>query len=402
MYYASICILSILVHLIINYNILFKNARATRIPALISYKRFLIVVLLYYITDALWELLDALDLHQLLFYETELYYVVMGFSVLYWTQYAIAYLNHENLFAKILKYTGWIILIAQLIILIINLFFPIAFWFDEKTDYHTENARHLSLFFQFLMFIATACYMTYEVIKTEEKIKHRYRAIETFGFVMAFFVILQAVYPMQPFYTIGFLLGTCIIHTFVLEDERTSRQDELENLMKIEEIQEAELGSVRQMAFTVPLTGVKSKSAYQEDLLCVESRLKNNDLKDYGIIIFDVNDLKFVNDTKGHEEGDKIIKEGAKLICQKFKHSPVYRIGGDEFAVFLSGEDLKNHKTLLRSFNRQVEKNKKEGKIVVASGFAEFDPKTDKTYSQIFGRADNAMYDRKKELKEKL
>ena len=402
MYYASICILSILVHLIINFNILFKNARVTRIPALESYKRFLKVLLLYYITDALWELLAALDLHKILFYETELYYVVMGFTVLYWTQYAIDYLNHDNGFTKVLKYTGWIILIAQLIILTINLFIPIAFWFDIEENYHTENARNLTLFLQFTMFIATGLYMTYEIFKTNDKIKHRYRAIESFSFVMAIFVILQAIYPMQPFYEIGFLLGTCIIHTFVLEDERTTRQDELENLMKIEEIQEAELGSVRQMAFTDPLTGVKSKSAYQEDLLCIESRLKNNDLKDYGIIIFDVNNLKIVNDTKGHEEGAKIIKEGAKLICQKFKHSPVYRIGGDEFAVFLSGEDLKNQKTLLRSFNRQVEKNKTDGKVVVASGFAEFNPETDKTYSQIFGRADNAMYDRKKELKEKL
>ena len=400
MYYASIGILSIFIHLIINYSIIFKLREGNEIPAHVTYRRFLFFVLLYYITDVLWEVLDALELKRLIFYETEIYYVVMGLSVLFWTQFVIDYLNHKSWFSNALKYTGQIFVIIQMIVLIVNLFFPIAFWFDDETNYHTENARNLNLFFQFLMFLATALFMTYEIIKTKGKIKHRYRAIEMFGFVMTIFVALQAFYPMMPFYAIGFMLGTCIIHTFVVEDERTAKQEELEKLLQIEEIQEAELGSARQMAFTDPLTGVKSKSAYQEDLLCIESRIKNNDLKEFGIIIFDVNDLKKVNDTKGHEAGDKIIKAGAKLICQSFKHSPVYRIGGDEFAVFLTGEDFKDSENILKNFNLQVEKNKTEGKVVVACGFTNFNPQTDKTYSQIFGRADNAMYDRKKELKE--
>lgn len=399
MYYASIGILSFLVHIIINWDILFRIERADRIPALNAYKNFLTAVSLFYITDVLWELLEALGLKRILFIETEIYYVIMGFTVLFWTRFVIDYLNKPNWFSKTIRILGWIFFSFQMIILFINLFIPIAFWFDDKANYHTENARNLNYIFQFVMFFVCSAYMDYEIFKASGTFKHRYHTIQFFGIVMAIFVVLQAIYPLMPFYSIGFLLGTCIMHTFVLEDERRNRNEELQKLLQIEKIQAAELGNARQMAFKDPLTGVKSKSAYQEDALCVESKIENHDLHDFGLIIFDINDLKKTNDTKGHEEGDKIIKAGTKIICQTFKHSPIYRIGGDEFAAFLTGEDLENHKTLLKAFNRQIEKNLKEDKVVVACGFSTFNPEKDSTFSQIFGRADSKMYKRKSELK---
>lgn len=399
MYYASIGILSIFIHLIINFNIIFKGNKNDKIPAYITYRRFLLLVLLFYFTDILWELLNALCLKTFIFYETEIYYVVMGVSVLFWTQFVIDYIKKKNWFSNALKFTGWIFLFLQLIVLVLNIFIPIAFWFDDDMNYHTENARNLNLFFQFFMFLATSIYMTFAIIKSDKKFHHRYRAIEMFGFVMSFFIFIQAKYPLMPFYIIGFLIGTCIIHTFVLEDEREARQEELKQLIKIEQIQEAELGNARHLAFTDPLTGVKSKSAYQEDALCIESRIENHDLNDFGLIIFDVNDLKLTNDTKGHEEGDKIIREAAKIICQTFKHSPVYRIGGDEFTVFLSGQDLISRETLFKNFDSLIEKNLKEGKVVIANGYASYNPEKDTTFSHIFGRADAKMYERKSELK---
>ena len=74
------------------------------------------------------------------------------------------------------------------------------------------------------------------------------------------------------------------------------------------------------------LTGVKNKNSWQEDVSGIEKRLEDGVLKDFGLIIFDVNGLKLVNDSKGHEEGDRLLKSGCKIICQIFKHSPIYRI----------------------------------------------------------------------------
>lgn len=399
MYYASIGILSLFIHLIINFNILFKRIPSDRIPAILAYKKFLYTLIVFYIVDITWGILTCFNLKYISFYETEIYFMVMAFVILQWTRFVIEYIKDRIGFTIFLKYCGAIFIAAQTVILIINIFIPIAFWFDDNGNYHTGRARHFSMLFQFLMFLATTIYMTAAVFKTSGKIKLRYRAIEMFGIVMTIFIALQFLDFNTPFYSIGFLLGTCIIHTFVVEDERSSRQEELHRLMQIEKIQEAELGNARRLAFTDPLTGVKSKSAYQEDALCIESRIENHDLNDFGLIIFDVNDLKLTNDTKGHEEGDKIIREAAKIICQTFKHSPVYRIGGDEFTVFLSGQDLISRETLFKNFDSLIEKNLKEGKVVIANGFASYNPEKDTTFSHIFGRADAKMYERKSELK---
>ena len=399
MYYASIGILAFIIHVIINYDVLIKTSASESVPARRSYRNFLFSVLLYYFMDAFWEVLDYFELTELVFFETEVYYTVMAFCVFFWTQYVIDYLNKKNWFANALKYTGWAFLILQILILILNLFIPIAFWFDAEGEYHTEAARNLNMLFQFIMFLATTIYMGIATIKTEGRAKHRHRAFEMFGITMTVFIILHTAYPMLPYYAIGFLIGTCIIHTFVLEDEKMDRQEEFERRLQIEQIQEAEISSARQLAFKDPLTGVKSKAAYQEDALGIDNRKEKGLLDNFGVIVFDVNDLKKTNDTKGHDEGDKIIQAASKIICQTFKHSPVYRIGGDEFAVFLMGDDYKNRVSLITSFNQQIEKNKEKGQVVVSCGLADLNEEKSENYAGLFAIADSRMYQRKKQLK---
>lgn len=87
------------------------------------------------------------------------------------------------------------------------------------------------------------------------------------------------------------------------------------------------------------------------------------------------------------------------MICRKFKHSPVYRIGGDEFVVMLEGDDFEHRKSLLAEFDTQMEENQKRGAVVVASGLAIYRPGQDNSYRRIFERADQRMYDRKGTLK---
>ena len=87
------------------------------------------------------------------------------------------------------------------------------------------------------------------------------------------------------------------------------------------------------------------------------------------------------------------------LICKQFKHSPVFRIGGDEFVAYLEGEDYKSRKILLAAFETQIEENLHAGNPVIASGLAVFRPGRDNSYRRVFERADQRMYDRKGVLK---
>ena len=87
------------------------------------------------------------------------------------------------------------------------------------------------------------------------------------------------------------------------------------------------------------LTGVKNKNAYAEAENLLNEQIKTGKVNDYAIVVCDMNGLKDVNDTLGHLAGDQFIKDGCMLICNAFAHSPVYRVGGDEFVVIAQGKD---------------------------------------------------------------
>lgn len=173
----------------------------------------------------------------------------------------------------------------------------------------------------------------------------------------------------------------------------------LQESLSREEKQQKELSVTKHKAYTDPLTGVKSKTAYLEVTESYESRMIAGDKLEFATVVFDVNDLKRVNDEQGHEAGDRHIITACEMICDVFKHSPIYRIGGDEFVAILEGKDYRNRQTLMTAFNQLVEYNHRNGKVVVSAGIAEFDPKHDKNYHSVFQRADEEMYQRKRFLK---
>ena len=160
-----------------------------------------------------------------------------------------------------------------------------------------------------------------------------------------------------------------------------------------------ELGNARTLAYTDPLTGVKSKHAFVEREMDLDRRIDGGGVKEFALVVCDINGTKTVNDTLGHLAGDEYIRSGCALICRGFKASPVFRIGGDEFAVILEGVDYRRRQELLSALDAQMERNIGTGGIVAALGMAAFDPAADNTFRSVFERADREMYTRKKALK---
>lgn len=162
----------------------------------------------------------------------------------------------------------------------------------------------------------------------------------------------------------------------------------------------AALSMANEMARRDALTHVKNKTAYHENEKDLQKQIDNG-CDPFGIVICDINGLKMINDTEGHRAGDEYIKACCMLICRTYQHSPVYRIGGDEFAVILRGEDFANRKKLLDGLRKQVEENIRisEGPVV-ASGMAEYQPGDDRFVADVFSRADGRMYENKTHLKE--
>lgn len=143
------------------------------------------------------------------------------------------------------------------------------------------------------------------------------------------------------------------------------------------------------------LTGVKSKNAYVEMESDVDQAIAKDKAGEFAVVVCDVNGLKEVNDTRGHKAGDQLLKDACSRICTVFKHSPVYRVGGDEFVAVLRSKDYETREELMKKMAAHNE----EGDIIVASGMSEFIKGSDKNIASVFERADARMYDDKKALK---
>ncbi len=162
----------------------------------------------------------------------------------------------------------------------------------------------------------------------------------------------------------------------------------------------AALSMANKIARRDELTHTKNKTAYRETERELQEQIDEKDAS-FGIVVCDINDLKIINDTAGHKAGDDYIKASCKLICNIFRHSPVFRIGGDEFVAILQGQDFENRTSLLANMRRRVEENIRIGEgPVVATGLAEYQPYADHTVEDVFNRADNQMYEEKARLKE--
>lgn len=169
--------------------------------------------------------------------------------------------------------------------------------------------------------------------------------------------------------------------------------------MRREQEQARALRTAKEAANRDALTGVKSKHAFAEAEAYWNELLSRGEAETLAVAVCDLNGLKTVNDTQGHKAGDQYIREASAAICNTFKHSPVYRIGGDEFVVILSGSDYAVRAGLLDTFSRQNAQRAREGGVVVACGLADLQLDRDKRIEEVFERADAAMYENKTFLK---
>ncbi len=148
-----------------------------------------------------------------------------------------------------------------------------------------------------------------------------------------------------------------------------------------------------------PMTGVKSKHAF---LMCEKDhngQIAKGEAMEFAIAVCDVNGLKKINDTLGHKAGDEYIRESSRMICDIFQHSPVYRIGGDEFAVIVTERDYNIRKELMIALHDRSVTHINEGGAVISGGISEFVPGEDTSFHDVFERADAEMYTEKKLLK---
>ena len=674
MNYASVGALALILHIIINKELLKRNVGKNLSIAMTRYRQFLYSVLCYYVADIIWGILYELKLIPLTYADTVLYFALMVLTVVLWVRFVVEYLENDNRFTRFLKGIGWATFLFTVVHLVINFFIPAIFAFENGV-YHALSGRYTTLTLQMILYLLTSVYTFYVASRTDGKTQIHNLAVGFTCLAMEALIVLQIIYPLLPFYAMGCIIETCIIHAYIEQDERLdldlerkenevankekeiydqiatglaedyeaiyyisiesgryrefsksaqydsmnvpmagedfyvetmlncSRyvhpddrafaqslyhkdtmlrnlegrhsysykyrvmvngearffsftvmmaqdgrhfvlyekdiQDQItaetiqmenqkqhatfgqiaeslasnydliyyvdvadgnyvtyetnnifglleirmsgddffndakENIPKIvhksdrervlgilnkdflitslenmnqynidyrimvdgerhytrlsvrmtsdrshfimgvenidKEVQKEKehlraLNTEKELARRDELTGTKNKMAYAELEQSVQGNIDNGmDYLPFGIVVCDINNLKIINDTEGHKAGDEYIKTSAKLLCDIFDHSPVFRVGGDEFVIFLRGDDYTNRKDLMNKIRTQVKENNKKGEgPVIAVGMAEYEPEEDSLVSDIFERADNKMYADKQKLKAKV
>ena len=179
--------------------------------------------------------------------------------------------------------------------------------------------------------------------------------------------------------------------------------DEIEKLgAKIRTIQSemrVYLDYLKVQAYTDALTKVGSTTAYHELIHELNDRIAKG-AADFYVLMFDVNSLKEINDTLGHECGDEYIRAAANALMRGFGDARIFRAGGDEFVVVAEGferaqidEGLRETDVAIAEFN---ESSKHPAKLSVSRGMARFEPERDTSFEDTFARADKMMYDDKR------
>ena len=667
MFYSNISIIAIILHFIINREALKKvkplpGQDAAELKEAARYRFFLIMVTGYYIFDIAWGLLyehhDIPTLFPFIYSSCIFYFIFMFLTTLTWIRYVVAYLDKRRRPSKALLYAVWAMFTIGMLSLMINRFYPFIFSFNENHEYVPEHGRYIAFLLQIILYMLTSSYMLYIAHRTTGREMIHYRAVGLASFVMMIFQIFQIISPVIPFCAMGMIIGTSVIHSFVIEGERKEKEtydniarslaedyeaiyyidiesgeyrefstseeydsmnvpmigkdfyaetrenavryahpddrefavslyyketmlknlegkksfsykyrimiggqpryfrfivtragddrhfvlyekninDEItaesmrlkdqkkhatfsqiaeslasnynviyyvdisddsyigyesdhtygqleirgsgenffreagKNIQKIvhkndrdhvseflnrekmisamgnkkrysidyrlmingrsqyyrmtvrktsdgqhfiigvenidAEVRKEKqalkaLNKEKELARRDELTGVKNKTAYTELEQSVQTNMDNGmDYLTFAILVCDANDLKMINDNEGHVAGDEYIKASAKLLCDIFSHSPVFRVGGDEFVVFLRGGDYMARQEHIEKLKDEALKNQSTGYgPVLAAGMAEYEPEMDSLVSEIFDRADKEMYKNKQELK---
>ena len=187
------------------------------------------------------------------------------------------------------------------------------------------------------------------------------------------------------------------------------RDDEVGRLMntfkRLTEHMKENISTLNRRAYVDALTAVRNKWAYAsyiDDLqACMDS---DKEQMKFAVGVFDCDDLKSINDKYGHDKGDIYLQKASHLMCRIFQHSPVFRIGGDEFSVIFQNDAFRDREALLQEFTQAMAEVNASTEnpweqVRVSFGVSVYDPENDGAVIDVVRRADEHMYEHKRNRK---
>ena len=247
-FYSVIAFLAIVIHLIINFDML-PGRKASTFRCAHEYRCFLGGLFYYYISDACWGVFAGLGWTRILYLDTASFYIAIAVSVLMMCYFIIAYLGIRGWRARMLAWFGYALLTLYIILLLKNTFDSSLFFFDDKGKYYAGLLRQI-LFYPLVAASALMAINAFvKAISSQDIMRRRYIVVALFCLTVSVAVFLQILWPLRPFYALGCLIGNCFIHVFLIEDERAElRRSVIEHEQKMKHMAESE--KARSMFFS--------------------------------------------------------------------------------------------------------------------------------------------------------
>lgn len=240
-FYSSIAGIALVVHLIINWHQLVNWRNVNSRAGALEFRHFLACLLFFFVWDVLWGVFAHMKWSLFLYVDTVVFFMTMALSVYAWTRFIAAYLKMDGRLRAYLLWTGRGLLAFFAIGLVVNGFTGIFFTIDSQCVYKAGPLRQLA-FALLIAFNALNSVVTLlKLLRTEGAIRRRYKMVFAFGITMSAAIVIQIGDAFLPLYSIGCLFGCCLLHVFVVEDER----DEMHQQELLAREYEAQLESER-------------------------------------------------------------------------------------------------------------------------------------------------------------
>lgn len=161
---------------------------------------------------------------------------------------------------------------------------------------------------------------------------------------------------------------------------------------------------LEQLTYYDDLTGLLNERSYLKEIEEVDQRVAKGELKEYAVILFDLNNLKATNDQYGHRYGCHLVIRAGKSLPNYFNTSSVFHVGGDEYVAIVYGEDYQNYDNVMKRIDDELSYSliEFEGqKLIFSIAHGGAKREEGQLYKDVLMNADRLMYSNKEVLKTK-
>ena len=193
------------------------------------------------------------------------------------------------------------------------------------------------------------------------------------------------------------------LRAILMEDKRDGQRHAVVAICNIDAQmkRDQEFAEAQEAAMRDALTGVKNRRAFVKAEKEINAAIADGKCDSFALAVCGVMDVDGMLAAGETERAERTLTEACGLICDMFRHSPVYRLGEDQFTVIMRNRDLRDKDRLLEQLQVAVDENRKQGGAALATGIAHFDPAVDASLQSVVERANIAMYENRLELARK-